>query len=66
MYDPYNMADGFGEAEVPMAQVDTNQMAFTSMNGGMGGNIFFSYNPDGEPEDDAFVSLLITQVVPHT
>jgi len=54
MYDPYNMADGFGEAEVPMAQVDTNQMAFTSMNGGMGGNIFFSYNPDGEPEDDAF------------
>ena len=62
MYDPYNMADGFGEQEIPMATLDNDNMAFTSMQGGMGGNIFFSYNPDGEPEDEAYlgeVSLLL-------
>jgi len=61
MYDPYNMADGFGEQEIPMATLDNDNMAFTSMQGGMGGNIFFSYNPDGEPEDEAYLGEQVKQ-----
>eukprot|EP00658_Telonema_sp_P-2_P035329 TRINITY_DN2570_c0_g1_i2.p1 TRINITY_DN2570_c0_g1~~TRINITY_DN2570_c0_g1_i2.p1 ORF type:complete len:746 (+),score=232.79 TRINITY_DN2570_c0_g1_i2:511-2748(+) len=51
LYDPYSMCDGF-ESEIPMQQVsdNSNSMAFTSMNGIT--NVFFSYNPDDQPDED--------------
>ena len=48
-YDPYNMEGGFND-DVPMQQVDNCQaMAFGNAEGG--NNIFFSYNPDGLPDE---------------
>lgn len=53
IYDPYQLGEGFGDQDVPMQQVDSNAMPFTSMAGVMAvSNVFFSYNPDGEPDDE--------------
>lgn len=51
-YDPYNMGSGFGGEpdDVPMQQVNSDGMAFDGISGVSG--VFFSYDPDGEPDDE--------------